>query len=59
MPVYQFECPACGHHWGTLVLIQGQQPERTCPRCGRTEPTEVAVERIEQTTHALGCACCL
>lgn len=32
MPIYEFECPACGHRFEELT---GSQSERaTCPECG-------------------------
>ena len=35
MPIYEFECPACGEHFEELVL--GSKNDIKCPRCGSSE----------------------
>ncbi|MFQ3651031.1 MAG: zinc ribbon domain-containing protein [Gemmataceae bacterium] len=34
MPLYEYECQECGHHFETLVFA-GEQPE--CPQCHTTQ----------------------
>ena len=36
MPIYEYECAACGHQHEALQKI-GEPPLRDCPDCGRTE----------------------
>jgi len=33
MPIYGFECAACGHHFDRLQKLSDPDPE-TCPACG-------------------------
>lgn len=35
MPIYEFFCPACGHHFEKLVKLN-ETP--ACPSCQATEP---------------------
>ena len=35
MPTYEYECSACRHAWELFQSIKAD-PERKCPRCGRT-----------------------
>ena len=34
MPVYEYRCPGCEHHFEKLGPISAQQEELTCPGCG-------------------------
>lgn len=34
MPTYEYECPACGHHFERFQRIN-DPPVRTCPTCGK------------------------
>jgi putative FmdB family regulatory protein len=36
MPVYDFECPACGERFEALVAVGASAP---CPACGASEAT--------------------
>lgn len=34
MPIYAFDCDACGHHFDRLQKLSDPDPE-TCPACGQ------------------------
>lgn len=34
MPIYAFDCDACGHHFDRLQKISDPDPD-TCPACGK------------------------
>lgn len=36
MPIYEFECGACGHRFDRLQRLSDPDP-RDCPECGRAE----------------------
>lgn len=36
MPIYEYECRACGHRLETLQKIS-EAPLRVCPACGKSE----------------------
>lgn len=35
MPIYAFDCDACGHHFDRLQKLSDPDPE-TCPACGQS-----------------------
>lgn len=35
MPIYEYECPACGHRFEKLVRINAEPPP--CPECSGSE----------------------
>ncbi|RLD97723.1 MAG: zinc ribbon domain-containing protein [Aquificota bacterium] len=37
MPLYEFQCKACGHRFVQLVLPLSQHEEVKCPKCGNKE----------------------
>ncbi|MDR2129249.1 MAG: zinc ribbon domain-containing protein [Burkholderiaceae bacterium] len=45
MPLYEYHCPACGHHFETLVRGGSNTQPKTCPQCGAAA-LEKAVSRI-------------
>ena len=34
MPIYEYQCQACGHHLETLQTVH-EEPLHTCPECGK------------------------
>jgi len=34
MPLYEYECKKCGHHFEKLVSISAAKDKQTCPKCG-------------------------
>ncbi|HYW92033.1 MAG TPA: zinc ribbon domain-containing protein [Gammaproteobacteria bacterium] len=36
MPIYEYECQACGHRLEALQMLS-EDPLRDCPECGRPE----------------------
>jgi putative FmdB family regulatory protein len=34
MPVYEYQCEACGHRYSALVSIRNSEERSPCPRCG-------------------------
>ncbi len=42
MPMYDYECLACGHRYEELRRMAERQAARPCPSCGSVE-TELAV----------------
>ncbi|MCG6872252.1 MAG: zinc ribbon domain-containing protein [Gammaproteobacteria bacterium] len=36
MPIYEYQCAACGHHLESLQKIS-DEPLRECPACGKPE----------------------
>ncbi|MBM3123343.1 MAG: zinc ribbon domain-containing protein [Chloroflexi bacterium] len=34
MPVYEYDCEACGDRFDKLVLNTARDPKIQCPRCG-------------------------
>jgi putative FmdB family regulatory protein len=47
MPLYEYQCPDCGHVFERLVLARSAEPPK-CPECGRN--------RAEQTFSAFATA---
>jgi putative FmdB family regulatory protein len=39
MPIYEFECPACGNRFERLAGVGTQRAD--CPRCGGAEASRV------------------
>lgn len=42
MPIYEYECPACGHvfeEWGKASEAHKEEP---CPRCGTLSPRVIS-----------------
>jgi putative FmdB family regulatory protein len=37
MPIYEYECKACGQCFEKLVLTSDQQATLHCPECGHAE----------------------
>jgi putative FmdB family regulatory protein len=35
MPIYEFECTACGHQFEDLVSLSADLSKIECPRCGK------------------------
>lgn len=50
MPLYEYECTACGEQFETLVSSKKKDETKTCPACG-SEKTERMV-----STFAVGTA---
>lgn len=36
MPIYEYECQACGHHMEAMQRMS-DDPLKDCPECGKTE----------------------
>lgn len=36
MPVYEYECKACGHHWEAIQSIN-EEALKDCPKCTAEE----------------------
>lgn len=34
MPIYEFKCSGCGHHFDELVPMQTEGDRLKCPKCG-------------------------
>ncbi len=34
MPIYEYQCPACGHRFEELVRSQRDEKQVKCPACG-------------------------
>ena len=49
MPIYEFECPSCGHRFEELVgsHVGRETDEVACPSCGAAK-----VERLLSTSYA-------
>jgi len=37
MPIYEFQCSQCGHHFDRLQKLSDPDPE-ACPNCGAPKP---------------------
>ncbi len=37
MPLYEFQCKACGHRFIQLVLPYSQDRDLKCPKCGSSD----------------------
>ncbi len=46
MPIYEYQCTACGHRFEQLILAGEMEPEE-CPACG------AAIQRLI-SAHAVG-----
>lgn len=38
MPIYEYECRACGHGFEELVRGAGDEAQLRCPACGAESP---------------------
>ncbi|RJP73778.1 MAG: zinc ribbon domain-containing protein [Candidatus Zixiibacteriota bacterium] len=38
MPIYEFECRECRHHFDELVRASVNLQDIVCPQCGTNEP---------------------
>jgi|LSQX01.2.fsa_nt_gb putative FmdB family regulatory protein len=50
MPLYEYECEACGERFEALVSARSKDQKRNCPACGSSETGRVA------STFAVGTA---
>ena len=41
MPIYEYECPACGEKFELRRGINDSDSEIKCPRCGAANPRRV------------------
>jgi putative FmdB family regulatory protein len=61
MPIYEYNCPACGHAFEVLIRGKTDQPAR-CPACGKGKPAKVlsafAVPSTAFKTAAQRCGSC-
>lgn len=63
MPIYQIDCPDCGHTFSGMVFAGTREPEIwVCGRCGseKARPREDASIRTHplEVAHGAGCPCC-
>lgn len=35
MPIFEFQCPSCGHQFEELILGGGEAGELQCPKCNK------------------------
>jgi putative FmdB family regulatory protein len=54
MPIYEYECPACGEKFELLRSIADSDKKIKCPRCGAEKPRRVF---SVFSTGSLGEAC--
>lgn len=48
MPIFEYQCKACGHCFEQLVL-NDKEPAQACPQCGGTK-----AEKLMSCVNALG-----
>ncbi|GAB6094469.1 zinc ribbon domain-containing protein [Desulfatiferula olefinivorans] len=48
MPIYEYQCEACGHTFDALIL-SSRDPEPTCPRCNHA-----GVKKLMSAGNILG-----
>ena len=55
MPIYEYQCQACGH---TMEVILGEPPQK-CGRCGRPDPVRIlSAHRVAAATAPAGESLC-
>lgn len=37
MPIYEFKCKQCSHHFDKLVKVKDNLAELVCPKCGEKD----------------------
>lgn len=63
MPIFQLDCPDCGHSFSGMVFAGTREPEVwVCSECGseRARPREDALPAPHplEAAHGSGCPCC-
>jgi len=56
MPVYEFQCRACGERFERKLSVAERDEAGCCPRCGRRQ-TERVMSGFWSRTPAQGIAC--
>jgi len=41
MPIYEYQCRACGVYFQKLIMKIGEEKGLTCPECGRPRPARL------------------
>ena len=50
MPIYEFECKTCGHHFERTMTIKDHDEKKVrCPKC-ESEKVEHVIESVFVTT---------
>jgi putative FmdB family regulatory protein len=62
MPIYEYNCDKCAHHFEVLIRNNGDVPDR-CPKCGKGKPVKaLSAFAVAAATHkhgdAMPCAHC-
>lgn len=63
MPIYEYECAACGEEFETLVRSMSDAERQKCPECGSTRCRKVfsvfaAQGTASKASSGGGCADC-
>lgn len=58
MPIYEYDCRKCGHHFEALIRRDADLPKR-CPSCGAAKPVKAfsafAVGATDPAAHCQSC----
>lgn len=63
MPLYEYQCPACGHRFEVLQRLGERGDGLACPECGRPRPerklsTFASTSSADASAGAASGACC-
>lgn len=57
MPLYEYECDACGERFETLVSASSRDETKQCPACGSDETERVPSTFAVGTSSTGGASC--
>ena len=57
MPIFEFECGKCRHHFEHLCLSGGEAETLTCPECGSPKIAKLMSAFAGRTGSASGAGC--